>query len=319
MIRYEFIDSSIRQEDIHPGNFFEKEIKLAYDFISRIGLPAVNNLCPFCKKQHEILFRKWGFNYSICPVTWTISIETTVDEKYLFDYHNQSELSNLRASKEYQDESSIKRKDLWENLVEWIEGRVNRYLGNKKYTVIDWGSKFSGWIESISTSSFTEKLIIEKSLPPLNNNTPKSYTADIICMVDILHRIDRPDELLKDISKKIKSGGLLFITCRSGSGFDILTLLDHSETIYPLDHIFMPSPNGMKLLLEGAGFEIIEITTPGLMDIKYIKHVKEKIPKNQYFLRYIFEQDDEFILDRMQSFLQRNNLSSHLRCLARKK
>jgi len=319
MIRYEFIDSSIRQEDIHPGNFFEKERKLAYNFISRIGLPSINNFCPFCKKQHELLFTKWSFNYSICPVTWTISIETTVDEKYLFEYHNQSELSNLRASKEYQDESSNKRKDLWENLVEWIEGRVNRYLGNKKYTVVDWGSKFNGWIESLLNSSFTEKLIIEKSLPPLIDNAPKSYAADIICMIDILHRIDRPGELLRNISKIIKPGGILFLTCRSGSGFDILTLLDHSETIYPLDHIFLPSPNGMKLLLEGAGFEIIEITTPGLMDIKYIKHVKEKIPKNQYFLRYIFEQDDELVLDRMQSFLQRNNLSSHLRCIARKK
>ena len=72
----------------------------------------------------------------------------------------------------------------------------------------------------------------------------------------------------------------------------------------------------MQILLRQAGFEMLELTTPGLMDMKYIQNLKHKIPSDQYFLRYIMETGDELLLERMQGFLQRNNLSSHLRCVA---
>ena len=135
----------------------------------------------------------------------------------------------------------------------------------------------------------------------------------------MIQRAVRPQELLERISQKLRLGGLLIVSCRAGSGFDILTLREASESIFPLDHILLPSPKGIQVLLVQAGFDVLELTTPGLLDMKYVKRAKENIPKDQYFQRYIVEHGDEFFLERMQGFLQRNNLSSHLRCVARKK
>jgi hypothetical protein len=75
----------------------------------------------------------------------------------------------------------------------------------------------------------------------------------------------------------------------------------------------------MEILLDEAGFDVLEITTPGLFDMKYIQKAKAHIPKDQYFARYIADLGDDLILERMQGFLQRNNLSSHVRCVAKRR
>lgn len=320
MIRCEYIDISIREKDIHPGSIFDTERELAYQSVANCKMNVEIQPCPVCgTTRNETLFKKWGMQYAICPDTWTVSLASLPEEKEVLEYYYDSELSHFRASQKYQDLVSDKRKELWERQLGWMEGRISRYLGNDKYPVIDWGGKFVGWLESLDTASFVANLKVLESLPPIREDENHEDTADIVCLMDVLQREIKPLNLLKRIAQKINPGGILIISCRAGSGFDIVTLRENAESVFPLDHIFLPSPNGMEYLLKQTGFELLEITTPGLMDMKYIKSAVENIPKDQYFLRYLMEKGDDLLLERMQGFLQRNNLSSHLRCIARKK
>jgi hypothetical protein len=320
VIRYEFIDTAIREDDIHPDNIYKKEKKLAKAFVNDLKISKEIISCPICgTTRSEILFMKWGFQYAICPESWSLSLASLPGEDEILKYYYDSELSHFRSSQKYQNIVLEKRKDLWDRQLGWMEGRISRYLGNDKYNVIDWGGKFVGWVELLDTASFVKNLFVLESLPPIQKDENYDDTAEIVCLMEVLQREIKPLDLLKRISKKLNSGGLLIISCRAGSGFDIVTLREKSESVFPLDHIFLPSPQGMEYLLKKAGFDLLEITTPGLMDMKYIKNVCEKIPKNQFFLRYIMEKGDDLLLERMQGFLQRNNLSSHLRCIARKR
>ncbi len=318
MIRYEFLDETIREEDIHPGAVFEKERNLAYQFVNAVKTGECIQTCPVCRAHRdEILFEKWGLAYAICPNTWSIGLANIPDAVTIDKYFNDSKLSRLRASSEYQHQVTKKRRELWEHMVGWMEGRINRYLGNDKYSVIDWGAKYVGWIEFLSTASFIENLFVEDPLLPISRQEQPIQSVDIISLMDVLQRISNPGELLTRISKKLRPGGLLISVCRAGSGFDILTLRENSESIFPLDHIYLPSPSGLRQLLEQTGFEVIELTTPGLLDMRYIRNTMNKIPNDQFFQRYILNNMDDQFFERMQGFLQRNNLSSHLRCVAR--
>jgi hypothetical protein len=319
MIRYEFIDSSIQDYNIHPDMVFTREQELAKTFVDKLITHDIVEACPICgSHRNEILFGKWGFKYAICPESWSIALAAMPPIDILKDYLFNSALSKFRASKEYQQIVNEKRVDLWEGQRAWIKGRINRYLGHNKYNVVDWGSKSTGWIESMRKEDFIKDLSIMEPLPPISMTEGLNKKADLILMIDVLQREVLPYRLLERVSDKIKKDGLLFITCRAGSGYDVLSLLDRSESIFPLDHIILPSPEGMKYLMENAGFEVLEITTPGLLDLKYIEKSSDNIPKDQYFLRYILKRNNKDLLDRMQAFLQRNNLSSHLRCVARK-
>ncbi|MBW1743619.1 MAG: methyltransferase domain-containing protein [Deltaproteobacteria bacterium] len=320
MIRYEFVDSSIREEDIHPDFIFDRERKLAHDFVTKIKVSGDIQPCPVCgTSRDEILFEKLGCQYAICPKTWAISLGSLPDEEVLLEYYHHSELFKFRASREYQDAVSQKRKDLWENQISWIEGRVSRHMGNDKYVVIDWGSRLIGWVDFVDTASFVDRLFVQEPLPPISESTDIDEKVDIVVLFNVLQRESQPQVLLKRIAQKLKPGGLLITSCRAGSGFDILTLRENSESIFPFDHIFLPSPKSMHLLLEQAGFVVLELTTPGFLDMKYVEKAKEDIPKDQHFQRYIMDQGDEFFSERMQGFLQRNNLSSLLNCVAKVK
>jgi len=320
MIRYEFIDTSIKEKDIHPDFIFSREKELAQKFLSTIELSNQIEPCPVCNNlRDEILFQKWGYSYVICPNTWTVSLATFPKEEVFKNYFFHSELSEFRGSKKYQDLVTSRRKSLWENQIGWIENRVIRYLGKGKYRVLDWGSKYVGWIDYLDTTYFLDTLMTKESLPPIIESRNIDKKFNIICLIDVIQREIQPFALIKRVSQYLKSGGLLIIFSRCGSGFDILTLREVSESIFPFDHIFLPSPKGLQLLLHQAGFDVLELTTPGLMDVKYVEDADRKIPKDQYFQRYIIDQKDEFLFERMQGFLQRNNLSSHMRCISRKK
>ena len=320
MIRYEFMDLSIQKESIHPESIFENESDLAHKFISGMKIGTQLETCPACGgSRYEILFEKWGVPYATCDHCWSVSLSNYPDSQTISKYFHDSALSRLRASKEYQQQVSINRRELWEHQIGWMEGRIGRYLCNAKYSVIDWGSKFVGWTDSLSTASFIDTLKVEEPLPPILHQDGEKKNANIVCLMDVIQRYIHPLQELKKIHRRLNPGGLLIATCRAGSGFDILTIREHSYSIFPLNHILLPSPRGIETLLEEADFEVLEITTPGLFDMKYVKKAKAHIPKDQYFARYITDLGDDLLLERMQGFLQRNNLSSHVRCVAKRR
>jgi hypothetical protein len=97
-------------------------------------------------------------------------------------------------------------------------------------------------------------------------------------------------------------------------------LWDKSKSIFPPDRINLISTEGFTKLFEKSGFKIIEISTPGQLDIELVKNELKsnknlKLPR---FISYMLENRDENSRYAFQEFLQRFNLSSHIRIAAKK-
>lgn len=319
MLRYGSSNSQTKESDIHKDSLFTREKILAEEFV-RSSLQETVGIdeCPFSGlKRHELLFRKWGVDYALCPQTWSVALANRPSLSVVDQYFNTSALSSYRASDEYQRSVAEGRIELWEGLIEWVEGRLFRYLGQEAYSFLDIGPKVSGWVNKLGKAGFIYELSIEDSLPPILPR-PSQSNVDVIGLFDVLQRYHEPVEMLRASYKKLKPGGLAIGTCRAGSGFDVLTLRGASDSIFPLDHISLPSPLGMDLAIQKAGFDVLEISTPGILDAELVKKMQDVIPKDQYFQRYLASQLDEISQERLQQFLQANGLSSHLRFVARK-
>ena len=320
MVRYEYLDTTVREKKIHPNEIFSTEQRYAKNFVNAANFRQDIQACPFCdNKREEILFEKWGLQYALCLSDWSVGLAFLPDEDLVRQYFHDSPLAAFRASKEYQDSVTRERNYIWESLIDWIEGRIGRYIGNDQYRVVDWGSKFVGWLEALQKASFIDQFWTSEPLPPIVSGKKDDDTVDVICLIDVIQRQTDPLGLISNVHQNLEPGGILLLTCRSGPGFDILTLREHSESIFPLDHISLPSPKGLKTLLQNAGFEIMELTTPGMLDVSYVKKSIENVAQEQYFQRYFFSQADQHTLERFQGFLQQNNLSSHIRCIAKKR
>jgi len=111
---------------------------------------------------------------------------------------------------------------------------------------------------------------------------------------------------------------LLFSTLAE-SGFDIKLLGKYSKSICPPLHLNFFNPKSVSILLDNCGFEVIEISTPGKLDVDIVKNISlEYNLKHDDFLLSIITGDSD-IRNKFQNFLIKNKLSSHMRILVRKK
>ena len=115
--------------------------------------------------------------------------------------------------------------------------------------------------------------------------------------------------------------GLLFLVSSTISGLDLQVLWENARTIFPPENMNILSTEGIEILLEKSGFEIIELSTPGQLDLDYIKNAMERDAQLELprFISYIIKNRDENAHRAFQEFLQEFRLSSHLRVVARKR
>ena len=115
-------------------------------------------------------------------------------------------------------------------------------------------------------------------------------------------------------------GGLCFITTISITGFDLQVLWDNSKSILPLDRINVFSQKGLKILFERHGFEMLEYSTPGVLDFDIVEDEFKKNPNLDIprFVKTMLERNDEQLKQDFQTFLQVNRLSSFVRILLKK-
>lgn len=321
MIQHEIQDASIRINDLHPDATYAEEQRLAEAFVrfKTPSFPPGIAPCPVSGgSRHEIFFERFGRAYALCPRTWTVALVGEPDPEALRAYFCDSDLSRFRASPAYQDALSRRRAHLWESQLEWVGQRLRRHLGPGSFSVLDWGAKAAGRVAAFSAAPFVSRYAVMEPLSPVSPRPPQG-PCEVVLLFDALQRFWRPAELLSRIGSLMSPGGLLFLTLRSGSGFDVLTLGGRNTTIYPLDHVCLPSVHGVRLLAEQTEFEVLELTTPGQLDVAIVEQNKATIPQSQYFQRYVMSQCDNAMQERLQAFLQRNNLSSHIQAIIRKK
>lgn len=72
--------------------------------------------------------------------------------------------------------------------------------------------------------------------------------------------------------------------------------------------------------MERAGLELIELSTPGHLDVELVLHAVRQDPSIRLpsFVEYLLEQRDALAHLDFQEFLQKHRLSSHVRVAARK-
>ena len=126
---------------------------------------------------------------------------------------------------------------------------------------------------------------------------------------------------IKKIKKFIKPNGILVITCPNGDGFDVRFLLKNSATI-DHEHLNYFNPDSIAIALKKLNFNIIEIFTPGKLDLDIVKNTlkRKKITtlKNYFFDKIIFNENKD-LSDNFQKFLVKNKLSSNMWVVAKSK
>lgn len=317
---YQYTEKSYKNQSMQSNLFRDKEVEIARKCVQ--ALPHRRDMsadCPICRKQSgKYFYTKWEVDYLCCENCK--SIYAVCDRNVVDEYQNNPEMKELRLSEPYQSKVTQSRTDMWTEFLEWIEVRAFRFLRrNKDLNIIDLGNRHEGYADIIKNSSLCGVYDIRESIMTGDTNNIPVGEADVVFYFDQLQKEMEPYVKMRKIRDLLKDDGILFLGTRVGSGFDILTLKERNKNIYPYEHVFLPSVKGMERMISDSGFEVLEITTPGVMDVKYVLDSIDELDDREGFVKYLLTESEENVLQDFQRFLQKGCLSSFVRIIARKR
>jgi hypothetical protein len=309
---YSFAEKQVLARTNISPEIMSREKQVAAAFLVETDVGIAGRECSACGHEVSTHFADiMGLEYRCCSDCR--SIFASVAEDTASRYAIYPALESLRCSDTFQVSSRESRADIWHDLLFWIRFRCARYLaGIEGFTVIDIGNLYDGFSEMLRDSGLCARYERTKAVPvsPSGN--------DLVLYIDQLRKESNPLAALRTIYSLLKRSGLLFLSARLGSGFDVLALKGNNPSVFPCEHLFLPSPRGLVILLEKAGFEVLEFLTPGNLDIEYVLQNRELIEEGDLLINQVLTLRDTATLLEFQRFLQKSGLSSHARLIARK-
>lgn len=333
------IHDDYREIEIRPSELFDKYIQISKEEIERFFIDKstfVNINCPACNSDKKNnAFEKFGMEYVECRNCNTLYLSPRPAENVIDKYLAESKTNEFWISHFIGDSSKARADKIFKPRAEWVVNLTKEYFENPKI-FIDIKSKYTAFLEEINRVDLFDKIIsidpiIDKSkfiekdskiiVKDIESCSKEKIDAHIITAFEVIERSYNPEKFLKSINNLMGDNGLLFLTGRTSTGFDLQTLWGESKNIIPFDHINILSIEGAIKLFDRCGFEIIELSTPGQLDVDMVISALDdnnqlKLPR---FINYLIHNRDENAHKAFQEFLQKFRLSSHLRIAAQKR
>ena len=282
-------------------------------------------------------FKKFELQYKECSSCHTLYISPRPDDVVINNYYRQAK-SVLFWRQQLLNRTNQKRKEkIIKPRFRWILDSTQEFLPDAKH-LADLNTNQYGYIEELAlTRQFRRKTLINPFVQTENfiSNIPDAVNiisepwwevglkeeVDVVSIFEVSDRTSNVDELFGKLSKILRPRGLCFMTAILISGFDLQILWERSENLYPPDRLNVFSIEGLKILFERHGFECLELSTPGILDVEIVAKVFREDPtiKLPKFVEYMLNNRSDEIKKAFQEFLQSSLLSSYGRILLRKK
>ncbi len=308
---------------------------LKKDILRSFGHPGVlrDVDCPGCSAAGAgLLADVMGMTYKTCANCGSYFVSPRPRQQDLQRFYQESDACRYwRQEMAALDDTKLYYiygpKEIW--LTEWVD----ECLGPDALWM-DYQTKYSFLIKHIQAQRIfhTIKLLSSQlfeqqgSLPDdlylsQEQAVALSGQVDMLTAFESLERAADPAGLIKLAHDHCRPGGLFLFTTATSSGFEYQVLKRHAPNLNPINRLNLLSQEALVNLLEQTGFEILELSTPGRLDVEIVKGLLDKgdVPGIDPFWKYIFRHRPSRTMHALQDFLQENRLSSHARIVARKK
>jgi 2-polyprenyl-3-methyl-5-hydroxy-6-metoxy-1,4-benzoquinol methylase len=145
----------------------------------------------------------------------------------------------------------------------------------------------------------------------------------LVTFWEALSHLNNPDIALNLVYESLKTGGYLFISSPNFSGFEYKILgRYHNDVNFKIPNYF--DIDTLSKLLVRVGFEVVEVSTPGRLDVQ---HVQQKLNLSPDKIRMDSFWNDLFLdqsrigqerRDALQVFIRNHKLSGSMLVIARK-
>lgn len=213
--------------------------------------------CPLCdSNNYRFLFVKHGFDHMICD---------SCDLIFTLQILDNSKISHLEEGKEgdgygqYKQDTTVNKLDIikFETIFNQLEkfGEIKNILdvGSQIGTFLDWASEKYSIIGHEYHTSIREQAI-KKRHTVLNNNLEEitfNQEFDLITCWDYIDHILNPREVIKNLSKYLKKGGLFFFAINNRDSLAVRMMHADSTIFVGAHHTMHYGIKQLEKLMEG--------------------------------------------------------------------
>ena len=327
------IHSDLQKQEIQPQPLLDRYLVLLQEDINKI-LPfkCLQDVpCPVTSEKKVLKsFRKMGMQYNISKTLGNIYLSPRPSMDVLTTFYHDSSARRFWLTELWPQTKEVRLEKIIRPQLEWAQVFITQYFTEDELHMAEYLP--NSWDYFISARKLfleSEYRLVMSLFDPLIANgkiSNSELTNEVDCssldVAFLFEGIDRsidPFLILQQVFKALKPGGLCFITSLLSSGFEVKVLGQESEIFVPPERMNLLSYEGIIALIEKVGgFELLEFSTPGVLDISnVIKKMSQT--KDSTFFQYILQyRQDKELISSFQDFLQLNRLGTFGRLVLRK-
>lgn len=325
----------MKEEEIRPKAISDEYLRLA-DFDTQLYFSKVERTyinCPACGGVGEPAINKSRFVYDKCPECQTLYVNPRPVAEAFSSYYRDAPSSLYWATTFYKETAKARKEKLWKPKAEQIMGIIASFCASSNPVVVDVGGGYGIFAEVINDILVEAPVIIEpaphlaqicrdKGLMVVEKFLEDVKVDDlplapkVFVSFELFEHLTDPSLFMESMNSLMSSGDIFIFTTLSGTGVDIQALWEDSKSVFPPHHLNFFNPKSIKLLVESAGFESLQITTPGKPDIDILDNNRALIKDR--FWRTFVETATEYEKSVWQEWIADQGWSSHMWSVSRK-
>ncbi len=328
----------MKESEIRPQELFNQYLELARKDIDRFFSDHsrfVEVDCPACgcdKCAPGLV--KFEFHYVLCSDCGSLYLSPRPTVAMYEKYYQEAESVKFWSSHFFKETAEARRQKIFNPRAHLVTEWANKsgISSNAKGVFVDIGSGYAIFLEEIRRLKYFGQIvgiepepnlarigrdrgfdIIQKKLEDIKDG---EIGADFATAFEVLEHVFNPQEFLNAARRILRPGGILMFTTLTVSGFDIQVLWENSKSIYPPHHINLLSTRGMRDLVARSGLQLVDLSTPGELDVDIVRNIQRENPEIQLprFIASIIDAPAD-VRTQFQNFLKENELSSHIRVM----
>jgi SAM-dependent methyltransferase len=314
--------------DLHSSEYAELRRAEATGLVSNPNTQWTGRQLPTPNCVPESAFTSDSMQFHHCSHCGSIFAAPVPCQIDLDGLNANGEASRFRTQHFDQQFSARQRIKINAPIVRWI-AQVCEELNIRHPDFAYVGNDDTGAMDSIldvlSPSAITVIEQTNQMLPPLSHpqlsfNEAPDNQYDIIVDLGSLEKVSAPNKRMKLWNRILNTGGVLMLTTNSASSIEYRLLGANAPSFIALDRLTLFSVSALQEALDLAGFDLLELSTPGRVDVELLKYGLEKQDaRGIEFWHHTLKHGTDFMIKDLQNFLQQHLLSSYMRVLARKR
>lgn len=238
----------------------------------RLGAPR---RCPACegaggRERGE----KNGFALDVCDACGTLYAQRTQDAPLDYDgYYGESNLS-------VPDFISSRLDEIFASFAPYRESNRLLDIGCGAGSLLQ-AARRAGWrAEGLEVSRTAAEHVrsegFEVFCGELSEARYPSGHFDVVTASEVIEHLEDPHELLAEVARILRPGGLFWATTPHGRGISARVLGTDWSTVCPPEHLQLFSLGGARRILERAGFRRVSVTSRGCNPLELLHALRRR-------------------------------------------